>query len=180
MLTGGGPSAGALVMTAHDGQKYFCLMPPSASKSGDDSDSGDGSSSGSGSGSGSAADADDKKAWVAEAAKREEKSAAARKAARDGKAITELLEPLVGLRGYTIRNNSSHVIHCFRFRPSFLVKTMASSDTSWHYLPDDDLTCRATRASTASRGGGPTSSATRKRQGTPLSQLDISPAVYHL
>lgn len=80
----------AVVMTAHDGQRYFCSMPPAVSE-GVDGSSTDGSSSA------SAADESSKSSKPAARA-----FAATKTAERDGKVISELLEPLTSACFYRI------------------------------------------------------------------------------
>jgi hypothetical protein len=90
----------AVVMTAHDGQKYFCSLPPAVAEGGEE-------------GSSTEDDADDtsdspkKQSSKYPPPKTAAKTAAAAKAAeknseRDGKVVTELLEPLASACFYRI------------------------------------------------------------------------------
>ena len=87
----------AVVMTAHDGQKYFCSLPPPMPAEGaDDSAGADGAGDAGSSSSSSAADTKDSPSSKETSAAKAAKAARIAKKAseRDGKLVTELLEPL--------------------------------------------------------------------------------------
>ena len=105
----------AVVMTAHDGQKYFCSLPSaiaddsasSASSSSTHADTGDGDGGGGGGGAGEGQESEKTTKKTGAAAGKEDAAAKAAKAAkrssdREGKVVSELLEPLASACFYRI------------------------------------------------------------------------------